>query len=79
MAVVRLTIRVPESEVVQEVICYILDSSEPLWSGETKTCGVVLGTNALSSFGFTITHPNGAAVQPTEEYESRTKEADALR
>lgn len=72
-AVVLLTIRVPESEVVQEVPCYVLDSSEPLWSGEMNNCGVVLGTNSLGSLGFNITHPSGAAVQPTGECESRTE------
>ena len=48
-AVVLLTIRIPESEVVQEVPCYVLDSSEPLWSGEINNCGIVLETNSLSS------------------------------
>ena len=77
-AVVLLTIRIPESEVVQEVPCYVLDSSEPLWSGEINNCGIVLGTNSLSSLGFNITHPSGSAVQPTGECESKTKgEANA--
>ena len=72
-AVVLLTIRIPETEAVQEVPCYVLDSSEPLWSGEMIKCGVVLGTNALSSLGFNITHPSGVVIQPITESENSSK------
>ena len=72
-AVVLLTIRIPETEAVQEIPCYVLDSSEPLWSGEMIKCGVVLGTNALSSLGFNITHPSAVVIQPITESENSSK------
>ena len=46
------------------VPCYVLDSSRPLWSGELKDCGVLMGTNALVKHGFSVTHSDGTEVQP---------------
>ena len=34
--------------------------------GEVSDCDIVLGTNALGSLGFNITHPNGAMVTPAK-------------
>ena len=36
-------------------------------------CGVVLGTNALSSLGFNITHQSGVVIQPITESENSSK------
>ena len=49
------------TEVEKEVLCFILDSSKPLWKGELADCGIVLGTNGLRDLGFEITQTNGAA------------------
>ena len=60
--IVSLKVQVVDTDVLREVPCYVLDSTKPLWSGEVRDCGVVIGTNALSNLGFNITHPNGTTV-----------------
>ena len=50
--------------VLLEVLCFVLDSSKPLWKGELTDCGLVLGTNNLRDLSFEITQPNRTAVDP---------------
>ena len=63
-AVVALNVEVEATKVTKEVLCFVLDSSKPLWKGELTDCGLVLGTNSLRDLGFEITQPNGTAVDP---------------
>ena len=49
---------------VNPIPCYVLDSNQPLWSGELEDCGVLMGTNALVKYGFTVTHSDGTKVEP---------------
>ena len=49
---------------IHPIPCYVLDSNQPLWSGELEDCGVLMGTNALVKYGFTVTHSNGTKVEP---------------
>ena len=42
--IVTLQVTVERTGVVQSVRCYILDSSKPIWQGELKDCGIVIGT-----------------------------------
>ena len=50
-SVVALNIQIEATGVTKEVLCFILDSSKPLWKGELEDCGVVLGTNSLQGLG----------------------------
>ena len=52
-AVVRLHITPTDGE-EQQVPCYVLESSKPIWNGELKNCAMVLGTNALEDLDFCI-------------------------
>ena len=61
---VVLNMEVEATKVAKEVLCFVLDSSKPLWKGELIDCGLVLGTNSLRHLGFEITQPNGTAVDP---------------
>ena len=61
---VALNIEVEATKVAKDVLCFVLDSSKPLWKGELTDCGLVLGTNSLKDLGFEITQPNGTAVDP---------------
>ena len=54
-----------------ETPCYVLDSSKPLWQGELKNCAVLLGTNALTEFGFGLFHSNGVPIHPIGKDQSR--------
>ena len=69
--IVLLRVQVVDTDVFQEVPCYVLDSSKPLWSGEVRDCGIVIGTNALSNLGFNITHPNGTTIIAADASESQ--------
>ena len=51
---VALQLTVEGTGISQRVPCYILDSSKPIWKGELKECGLVIGTNALANLGFSI-------------------------
>ena len=44
-----LQVTIERTRVVQSVPCYILDSSKPIWQGELKDCGMIIGMNALDS------------------------------
>ena len=47
-----------------QIPCYVLDSVKPLWQGEVKNCGLVLGTNALVAFGIQVAYSNEAPIHP---------------
>ena len=47
-----------------EVPCYVIDSTKPIWQGEVKNCGMIMGTNALVAFQFCISHSNGIVISP---------------
>ena len=64
MAVVMLKITMGGDNKTFTVPCYVLKSDKPLWKGELSDCALVLGTNALESFGFQIIHPDGGVVEP---------------
>ena len=43
----------------------MLESSKPIWRGDLYNCGLILGTNALMSLGFVVSHSNGTVIEPT--------------
>ena len=49
------------------ILCYIIDSDEPLWSGALKDCGLLIGTNASVAHGFRVIDSGGSEVTPTEK------------
>ena len=53
-SIVVLQVEVDETGQNLEIPCYVLDSDKPLWQGELKDCAVLLGTNALTDFGFGV-------------------------
>ena len=73
IGIVLLKVQVTDTDILREVPCYVLDSSKPLWGGEVSDCGIVIGTNALSSLGFDITHPDGTTVVPATIVEPQSK------
>ena len=64
---VALQVTIENTKVSQTVPCYILDSAKPIWKGELKDCGLVIGTNALSELGFHIVDAQGSVVKAEEE------------
>ena len=64
VAVVQLQVKVDSTGVEQDIPLYVLDSTKPIWNGELTNCGVILGTNALSSLGFQISLPDGSTLEP---------------
>ena len=52
--IVVLQVTTERTGVVKSVPCYILDSLKPVWPGELRDCGVIIGTNALEELGFSI-------------------------
>ena len=42
----------------------MIDSTKPIWQGEVKNCGMIMGTNALVAFQFCISHSNGIVISP---------------
>ena len=62
MVLVMLKITIDGASTPFYVACYVLQSCKPLWKGKLYDCALVLGTNALETMGFRITHPNGKSV-----------------
>ena len=74
IAIVLLKVQVMDTDILREVPCYVLDSSKPLWGGEVNDCCIVIiGTNALGSLGFDITHSDGTTVVPATIVEPQSK------
>ena len=51
----------------------LYNSSKPIWKGELKDCGLVIGTNALANLGFSIVDAEGCIVT-SEENASQKQE-----
>ena len=64
VAAVSLDITIEKTKGTQQVPCYVLESSKPIWKGELENCAVILGTNALESLGFKIVRQDGTIVEP---------------
>lgn len=64
VSLVHLHVSVEETGVFREIPCFVLASEEPIWGGEVANCDIILGTNALVSLGFRVTHSNGTEVHP---------------
>ena len=64
--IVALQLTAEGTGISQRVPCYILDSSKPIWKGELKDCGLVIGTNALANLGFSIVDAEGCIVTSEE-------------
>ena len=62
VAVVALDITVEKTEKSQQVPCYALVSSKPIWKGELENCAVILVTNALERLGVKVDHDSTAEV-----------------
>lgn len=56
VAVVAMDIVIEETKESQQVPCYMMESSKPIWAGELDDCAVVLGTNVLEGLGFNIVY-----------------------
>ena len=68
--IVVLDIQVEATAKTCPVPCYVLDSDQPLWSGELTDCGVLMGTNALITHGFGVTQSDGKVIEPGNRRES---------
>jgi len=77
LALVRLEITIAATDKCLEIPCYVMDSSKPIWQGETKNCGVIIGTNALVAFDFSILMTDGSRVEPASSQEDRVRLCDS--
>jgi len=50
----------------------VLESSKPIWQGDLYNSGLILGTNALVSLGFVVSHSNGTVIEPMGEAKRET-------
>ena len=79
--IVQLRVTVESTGVEQDIPFYVLDSNKPIWSGELANCGVIVGTNALSSLGFRIVLPDGSMLEPDSDDTEKpvtTEQPDSL-
>ena len=58
-ALVKLEVVIEATGIKLTVPCYVIDSTKPVWQGDVKNYGMIMGTNALSAFEFHISHSNG--------------------
>ena len=61
---------------MQSVPCYILDSSKPIWQGESKDCRMIIGTNALEELGFSIVDSDGKVLKSSNAIRVANIEAE---
>ena len=61
-ALVKLEVLVEVTGKCLEIPCYVIDSTKPVWQGNVKNCGMIMGTNALVAFQFCISHFNGVEI-----------------
>ena len=73
-ALVNLKVTVEATGKNLEVPCYVIDSARPIWQGDAKDCGMIMGTNALVAFQFRILHANGIEISPI----STTKQLESI-
>ena len=64
IALVNLEVVIETTGKKLEVPCYVIDSTKPIWQGEVKNCGMIMGTNVLVAFQFCISHSNGIVISP---------------
>ena len=76
---VNLQVTVEATGNTEYIPCYVLSSSKPIWKGELKDCGLILGTNALVSLGFMVYHANGATIQPERIENRESNNSEVLR
>ena len=63
-ALVKLEVVIKAIGIKLTVPCYVIDSTKPVWQGDVKNCGMIMGTNALSAFECHISHSNGIEILP---------------
>ena len=63
-ALVKVDVIIKVTRKCLEVPCYVIDSAKPVWQGNVKNCGMIMGTNALVAFQFCISHFNGEKISP---------------
>ena len=63
-ALVKLEVVIKATGIKLTVPCCVIDSTKPVWQGDAKNCGMIVGTNALSAFEFHISHSNGIEILP---------------
>ena len=78
VATVALDITVEKTEKSQQVPCYALASSKPIWKGELENCAVILGTNALERLGFSIVQSDGTTVKPEGQGKSTEVQPETI-
>ena len=61
-ALVNLEVVVQVTGKSLKVPCYVIDSTKPVWKGDAKNCGMIMGSIALVAFQFHILHANGIEV-----------------
>ena len=63
-ALVKVDVIIEVTGKCLEIPCYVIDSAKPVWQGNVKNCGMIMGTNALVAFQFCISHFNGENISP---------------
>ena len=63
-ALVKVDVIIEVTGKCLEIPCYVIDSAKPVWQGNVKNCGMIMGTNALVAFQFCISHFNGEKISP---------------
>ena len=63
-ALVKLEIVIVATGIKLTAPCYAIDSTKPIWQGDGKNCGMIMGTNALSASEFHISHSNEIEILP---------------
>ena len=64
IAVVRLQIMMTDCKKQHQVPCNVLESPKPIWNGELKNSGMLLGTNGLNDLGFCIISNDESKLMP---------------
>ena len=68
---------IEETKESQQVPCYMLESSKPVWGKELEDCAVVLGTNVLEGQGFNIVHQNRTVVKSEGQLNGFTEQKNS--
>ena len=68
--VTSLQVTIEGTNITQFLPCYILESSKPIWKGELQNCGLILGTNAMEEWGYSIVNNKGQTVISSKNTES---------
>ena len=76
---VKLQMEIAATQTTREISCFVLDSSKPLWQGELRDCGILLGTNALVDSGMEVTHADGTVIAPSHYKTVESSQDDQVR